>query len=138
MEQDAAFFQIDCPTGSFKRKNRVGAYARDRVIRRRQFHARCGTSSDTIRRLEEFIGLGRRGSLRGSSNDFGLVDNLGENAFRQRRGGVRCEATNNKQSQKKKSDFNVCSGVVSSWPSLHPEMTCQRNNSANSTDGVES
>jgi hypothetical protein len=43
---------------------------------------------------------------------------------------VRCGAAEHKQTQKKKSDFNVCSGVVSSSPSLHPEMTCQRNNGA--------
>jgi hypothetical protein len=33
---------------------------------------------------------------------------------------MRCGAAEYKQTQKKKSDFNVCSGVVSSSPSFAP------------------
>ena len=131
MKQDAAFFQINRAARGFERKHRVRPDSCNGIVRRGQFHARRRSGADAVGRFEQFICLCRGGGLCGSGDDFGVIDDFGENTFGQRRGGVRCEPGNtNKQSQKKNSDFNVCSGVLGLRPSLHLEMTCQRINRA--------
>jgi hypothetical protein len=128
VKQDAAALQINAPARGLERENGVGADAGYGVVCGGQFHARSGPGAHEVGCFEQFIRLRRCGGLGGSGDNFGVVDNFSEDAFGEWSGCVRGETGADKQTQE--CGFNVCSWVIWLRPSLHPDMTCQRNNGA--------
>jgi len=80
------------PTGS-KEKNRVRADARDGLVGRGQFRARCRPGADEVGRFDYLVDGARLRGFRGGSDDVHFFNNFSEGALGQRRGQGRYAGT---------------------------------------------